>query len=110
MRTNPQPTLRDIMAELKKLTEELANTRREVKRLRRVIHNGEQDVYPWEDLPKPRRNQVVRVFDYLKEHPDRGVHALPTATEKTFVKVRGGYPNPKACYAYCHAIDIEAYI
>lgn len=95
---------------LEKIKGELADTRREVRILRRVVQNGGSGAYPWEDLPRPRRNQVARVFDYLKSHPDRSVHALPTATEQTFVKVVGGYPNPKACYNYCHAIDIEAYL
>ena len=94
----------------KRMTNEVAALREEIRILRRIVASGEQLEFPWFKLPLVRRRQVEAVIAYLKTHTDRTIYTLSRACADTFELQTGGYPTVTALRCYCYSIKLDQWL
>lgn len=94
----------------KRLHAEVVALRKEVRILRKVVAEGEQLEFPWFRLTTPRRRQVERVVEYLRDHKGNDAYTPRRAAFETFVPEPGAFPTPESLSRYCYEAKVASFV
>ena len=93
--------------EFHRLVRHVESLEQQVSTLREIVRHGEQQYFPWFDLPQGEQRHVVAVLEYLRAHPTRSLNA---ACEHVFENVGGGFRSPKTLWGWCNRHKITMFV
>ncbi len=107
--TNEEPTLADVVEEIRRVGRKLERMDKVLAAVRVTITDGEQRHLPWFDLSRHKMAQVQRVYECFAAHCHEEGFNFNRAIKMAFVPDPLGYTKRSSLSSWCYRNRVESY-